>query len=948
MSEHAGRKGLPEMPPFAAFYEAVNGHNPFPWQARLAETVENGAGWPEEVGVPTGLGKTACLDIAIWWLASQAHLPPAERTAPTRIWWVVNRRLLVDSTCDHAEHIQGLLSPSAHTPSNTPTASGVIESVADRLRSLSVDAKAEPLEVVRLRGGVAWRRPTDPSQPAVVLSTIPMYGSRLLFRGYGSSRSMRPVDAALAGTDSLVLVDEAHLARHLMRLFPALQECVPQIRPLLNAARAVPRVVALTATGSAGNGRFDLDDEDMKHPEIRRRLDAAKPTEVWERNSGDQVKALAGAALSLLDAARAPATCVVFVNSPGTARAVKDRLKGVLLKQKKRHLTAQDIIVLTGQTREREAKAARTRILGEMSARQPVKGRSRHLVVVATQTLEVGADIDAEFLVTEACGVRSLTQRLGRLNRLGSHPHARAIYVHCPPRRKDGGWSVYRDEPATVLDRLLDHAEVAADGSKTVDLSPRRVADVLGEPDDDPGRAPEVLPALLWEWIKTTTPPPGEAPVDPYFSGIAQPDRSVSLMWRVHVPEAGQRLWPRPRDVEFVDVPIGEFREAIDGDEELRRLGPDGITVEAIQLDDLQPGDQIVLATDQGRLDSDGWAPDSTAPVVDVSILDQGLPLDAGALRRLCHVQAADVEALIDTMTGRVDDEEEVGDSRREAALVEFSEILREHSPSGLTDDDYSESDLAGWDDFVSQLTGSGDLSSIAVRDEVPRLRGSRRAGNLRVDDLDEMSLAEAAAGLDGHGRDVGTRAGWVAAAVGLPSELVAIMERAGRFHDVGKADSRFQRWLDPDGREPRPVAKSSMPRSWWSAARAASGWPRGGRHEDLSARLVREWLTSQNGQLDDATADLLLHLVISHHGKGRPLVPPAEDGTLALVTYELDGIEVSCPADLSHIDWTQPSRFRRLNDLYGPWGLALLEAIIRQADHAVSAGARLSDLEVR
>ena len=43
--------------------------------------------------------------------------------------------------------------------------------------------------------------------------------------------------------------------------------------------------------------------------------------------------------------------------------------------------------------------------------------------------------------------------------------------------------------------------------------------------------------------------------------------------------------------------------------------------------------------------------------------------------------------------------------------------------------------------------------------------------------------------------------------------------------------------------------------------------------------------------------------------------------------------------ASLSEVDWEQPSRFRRLHDRWGPWGLALLEAIVRQADHAVSAG---------
>ena len=53
------------------------------------------------------------------------------------------------------------------------------------------------------------------------------------------------------------------------------------------------------------------------------------------------------------------------------------------------------------------------------ATRKSAATREHHLVVVATQTLEVGADVDAEFLVTEACGVRALTQRLGRLNRLG-------------------------------------------------------------------------------------------------------------------------------------------------------------------------------------------------------------------------------------------------------------------------------------------------------------------------------------------------------------------------------------------------------------------------------------------------------------------------------------------------------------------------------------------------
>ncbi len=939
------RERLPSMPTFESFFEAVNGYEPFPWQARLAKDVATTETWPAEVGVPTGLGKTACLGIAIWWLASQADRQPAERTAPTRIWWVVNRRLLVDSTWeDQAKHIARLLHEPAETPSSDAASTDVLGAIADRLRSLSIDANAEPLQVVRLRGGVAWRRPTDPSQPAVVLSTIPMYGSRLLFRGYGSSRSMRPIDAALAGTDSLILVDEAHLAGHLMQLFPALQECAPQQRLLLNPSRSAPRVVALTATGDRDGQRFELDEADEAIPEITRRLDAAKPTKIWVSDKPDQVAQLAKAAASLLDDVGRPATCVIFVNAPRTARALRD----VLLKAVKSDLDGGDIVVLTGQAREREARAARERILREIGAGPVLEGRSRHLVVVATQTLEVGADIDAEFLVTEACGVRALTQRLGRVNRLGRHRNPQAIYVHCPPKggRPGAGWPVYGTEPGDVLERLL-----AASGlDDVVDLSPRRVAGALGEPGDDPGRAPEVLPALLWEWIKTTTPPSGEAPVEPFFSGVRRPEISVSIIWRIHVPESGERLWPRPRESEFVDVPISEFRGELEDDQDVHRLGPDGISIEEVPASELRPGDRVVRPTDWGRLDSDGWAPGSTRPVVDVSLLENGLPLNAECLGRLCSVSAQEFGELTRKVTGETGDDEEVDESQRETALDELLEALRTRPPSGFDHVDYDRAGLDGWGDFVSGLDASLDLANVTVRGEVPRLRRGLADRASRIDEFDEMSLAEIAVDLDAHNREVGTRAGLVASALGVPADVTATVERAGSFHDVGKADHRFQRWLDPGRREdPRtsPIAKSTMPRSRWSAARAASGWPSGGRHEDLSGRLVQEWLKTANGRFDGGPADLLVHLVVSHHGNGRPLVPPVEDTSLADVTHELDGTAVWCSGDLSEVDWSQPARFRRLNDRYGPWGLALLEAIVRQADHAVSAGAGVDTPEV-
>ena len=610
------------LPTFSEFYHAINGRDPFPWQARLADNVVREERWPPEIGIQTGLGKTACLDIAVWWLSSQSDRAPEHRTAPTRIWWVVNRRLLVDSTTEHARHVARVLRDPVSAGLDA-TGRHVIECIATRLCSLWVDPTAPPLDVISLRGGIASRTPTDPARPTVILCTVPMYGSRLLFRGYGSIR--RPVDAAIAGTDSLVLIDEAHLAGHLKALIPALAACNPAARDVVRVAkRSRPTVVSLTATGDvAQSERFELDDDDESHPVICQRLDAAKPVHM-DIVSGEPAKRLVEASVALIQEAPDPAACLVFCNTPKTARETFERLRKVLPEA--------EVLLLTGLAREREAERIRARILdpqhGIATTRSVDSPRRHHLIVVATQTLEVGADIDSEYLVTEGCGVRALTQRLGRLNRLGRFPHARATYVHVPPSGSRGRtssgtetWPVYGSEPAAVLERLLKSRVGGEVG--TVDLSPRSVASVLGQPLDDPGRAPEVLPGLLWEWTKTTTPPEGEAPVEPYFSGITAPQTSVALLWRTHVPVPGRRLWPRGTDREAMDVPLAEARAVLE-DDEIRRLAPDGVTVEEVSIDDLRPGDRIVVASDEGHMDRFGWNSTASDPVADASLAKSG------------------------------------------------------------------------------------------------------------------------------------------------------------------------------------------------------------------------------------------------------------------------------------------------------------------------------------
>src|SRR5581483_7437753 len=164
------------------------GSPPFPWQTMLAERVSTGR-WPTALDLPTASGKTACIDIAVWALAAQAHRPLAERTAPRRIWFVVDRRIVVEEAVERARKIAEALATATGGP---------LKEVADRLRELS--GTGRPLAVGRLRGGIlrddGWAR--IPSQPAVITSTVDQLGSRLLFRGYGHSLLTAPIFAGLA------------------------------------------------------------------------------------------------------------------------------------------------------------------------------------------------------------------------------------------------------------------------------------------------------------------------------------------------------------------------------------------------------------------------------------------------------------------------------------------------------------------------------------------------------------------------------------------------------------------------------------------------------------------------------------------------------------------------------------------------------------------------------
>lgn len=189
---------------FDAAYRALTGHDgACRWQYRLFCELEAGK-FHSDIELATGLGKTSI--IAIWALAlGRAILHPPCRV-PRRLAYIVDRRVVVDQASEFAEKVRTRMEKAADDPGDP------VHEFAATLR----DAGCTPgvLETSTLRGQRAqdtrWR--DDPSRPAIVVGTVDMIGSRLLFSGYGRVGPWsRSLEAGLLGQDCLVVLDEAHL-----------------------------------------------------------------------------------------------------------------------------------------------------------------------------------------------------------------------------------------------------------------------------------------------------------------------------------------------------------------------------------------------------------------------------------------------------------------------------------------------------------------------------------------------------------------------------------------------------------------------------------------------------------------------------------------------------------------------------------------------------------------
>ena len=1042
---------------FAGFYEEVHGRRPFDWQDELARTVCEEGKWPRHLDMPTASGKTSVIDIAVFHLALEGR--KRGRKAPLRIAFVVDRRLVVDGALEHAQCLAGHIAARGMRPPGCAHAlrggKGPAEHVGSRQRTITklvseeleafsphrppegrgprhspsgkgkLDAPrppARPLEAVRLRGGMPqdtdWAR--TPSQPTVIVSTVDQVGSRLLFRGYGVSDSMKPVHAGLLGSDTLFLLDEAHMSRPFLDTLAR----VSDMRSEWGEEHPIQCMFMSATLGDAaadGGGAFPAPDAAERllrgDASLSKRLDAHKRARLVEVGAGCAADAVIAEALGLAypkkpSSRRPPPRNVgVVVNRVGLARQIYGELLG---KAGKRDPKA-EVHLLTGRARPLE----RDRVVGPMIDRvRPAEGEAAAegrptTFYVATQCIEVGVDVDFDALVTQAAPLDSLRQRFGRLDRIGARSESDAVIVAAKDEiAKKSDDPIYGDRIPKAWAYLKRVAN-----KDTVDFGvfhfPLR--DGWGDAVAPRARSATLMPSYIRMWSQTRPRPRPDPDPAVFLHGVEAKPADVQVVWRADVTDemlreegefdlgrAGLTVC-RPSQLEAISLPVWIAKRWLGGqgtslplvDLEGSGAGDDAGAGDGagqgpcallwhgakddktgpVTVDQIRPGNTIVVPAARGGCDRYGWDEESRAEVSDLGMdadlihrhaltfrlggtyLSQACPDAKESIERLSvDLADGDADVLLDALAGiagipdawsRALGTLRDADSKDGRRRYGRATVQRTHTEDGRTAVAGIRvplgRDLAR--KVIAEMQQDGDPAASA--------RTAAEEGGEEASHAGEDAEGDGGGAggpdrprLSDHCNAVATIADRFCEQIGVGEKARADVVLAARLHDAGKSERRVQAFLhrsDPDdlAEDYKAIAKSGggdLSRAEHQTLMLLARLPMGYRHECWSVRLAESHPEFQEAH----DAELVRYLIGTHHGHGRPLFPPVMDPhARGTVGWTLDGIRMEAESKhgLEQLDSGWIEMCDRLYQKYGPWRLAHMEAVVRLADHRVSGG---------
>lgn len=909
----------------AAFRELTKKQGSFPWQRRLYERLREGD-IPQVCDIPTGLGKTSV--IVLWLLALGAN-----PRLPRRLVYVVNRRTIVDQATDLACQIRDAITLALGDP-GTP-----LYSLAKNLGSMDPFSPPEttPLAISTLRGEMAdnqeWK--TNPAKPVIIIGTVDMIGSKLLFSGYGDSRRTRPLHAGLLGCDCLFVHDEAHLTPAFGKLLRNVQAfrsedhaCIPKFHVLELSATH-------TKASDANSSVLELSGQDEANSTIQKRLQARKTLHLHEAANDKgplQERIIALAAGFESSACRV----VVFLRSPETAQKVADGIRNGLASRaqaswesehpgtrlstaKKNEIKDNEsarVTLLTGQIRghERDKLLERPGMLPFLGKQTP----DETVYLVATSAGEVGMDLHADHMVSDLSTLDSMIQRLGRVNRFGEG-EARVDVVHPGKPQKS------EEDSEAILGKTLELlTEWGGQTDTGADVSLAALRERLRTPETREAftALPEmvdVTPILLDLWAQTsldhlTARPEPEA----WLHGMQKNYPHTFIAWRKEIEylynttEEDIAGWFNAHPIlasERLQLPTYTIAEP--GKE--RKKSP----LFSEFPDDRRESPVIIISdrreirrTTLGHLTDTPWAYRLNYATIIFPAALGGLT-EAGFFDP--HMAAA---------------AKDVPNSEMRRCL------LARNGPTWSCS-------LLGDSLETTASSGSWERLSASIK-QIEKETGGRTLHRLLVKEADESAdederddqwllllepqkrrapaASKSLPTVDGHNSEVQDIAKKLGETFDLPAPIAEALVLAAAHHDDGK---KAQRWQIAAGHTPgteAPLAKGVV--DW----RKLDGY----RHEAGSLYTV----SNDDPILAHPEKDLILHLIAAHHGWARP-------GFRA----EAFPLEMS-PDHAQRTVRETMLRFDRLQRRFGWWGLAWLESLLRRADAMASVTAQAHSLE--
>lgn len=897
---------------FESSFECLTGNTPFRWQIRLfdrfvrfAEDDSKAGKLPPAIDLPTGLGKTSAM--AVWLLARTVN-----HKLPRRIVYVVDRRVVVDQATAEAEKI-------------------CTNAMAHRI--------CEDLPISTLRGQFVDNRRwlEDPSKSAIIVGTIDMIGSRLLFEGYGVGRGMRPYEAGLLGADALFVLDEAHLCPPFEALLAAIARD-ESYRPDNEVRRSiVPKFHLLPLSATSRNNdpdTFRLEDEDKNpqtQPVVHQRLTARKHLALTDLSNDEKLEdALAARAWHL--GVQDNGQVIIFCDRRDTAKKVAKALEGTA--REERQL---DIELLVGARRiyERQRLAdwlARHGFVAPPPGADPLPAREKPAFLVATSAGEVGIDIDADHMVCDLVAYERMVQRLGRVNRRGDKPLSTVKVLidpkvlEEPPLPEEGKEDRKAEQRAMTrllrtVRKLLEHLPSLENGLR--DASPAALANLKARNGDLAIKAttptplyPALTRAVVDAWSLTSLQEhPGRPEPRPWLRGwVDDEGPQTDVIWRRWLPWRPGEATPAAKEVdEFFDAARPHASEVLR-------------TFSADVADTLIERANAFLnrsAEDRGT-----FAPSETQHGIIV-------------LTSAREFEGAMTVIQLAKLTSLSDKKERDKERRSLIDLIANKSVVVSASLAGLSANGLLDSDESGppptldqgWD--AQQLayggyrvlepqenlaaderetyrfplnTSNDGESSIYLAVAVKRARGAPQQGNLAVAKR-EQSLAE-------HSDWAVQEVEKIASALDLDKPYRMMLVYSAGGHDTGKKRALWQDAMRAP-RDGRPYAKT---RGKGDPARLKIGGYTY-RHEFGSLKDAESDPALK--RLPEDLQDLALHLIAAHHGYARPVIAPVDPDT---------------PTSQNKSRAREAAlRFARLQRQWGPWGLAWWEAILRAADQRAS-----------